>query len=341
MHIDEIAIPLRFVVTVDTEADDAWSRPDHVSVENIKQLPRFQDLCDEYGIVPTYLLTYECASRDDALSILEPLADARDCEIGHHLHVWTCPPFQNDSGDGVDRDWVHAHQFLLPDSLFVEKAERLRQEIEKTFGRSPTSHRAGRWGVDQRTIDWLAGSGFVVDTSLRPTMRLPKSLGAYASTEYRLNRNPFIWHGRHRDAEDCESVIEIPATVDFPSTALARFCRHWLSGGWPMDATVSRIYKKVGGFRMLRPDPGYAPGELPEMMQTALEDGVTVINLMLHSSELALGCSPFTKSERNWENVWAHVTDIFAYARRCKIISQGITEVGRLVRQHAEAQALA
>ena len=190
--IEEIATPLRFVVTVDTEADDAWSRPDQLRLDNLKQLPRFQDLCDKFGIVPTYLLAYECAHRDEALSILKPLADSRRCEIGHHLHVWTCPPYQSTSGDGIDRDWILAHQFLLPDSLFVKKAERLRQEIETNFGRSPTSHRAGRWGIDQRTVDWLASAAFIVETSLRPTMRLPYSIGTHASTQYRPNRNPYV-----------------------------------------------------------------------------------------------------------------------------------------------------
>jgi len=334
--IEEIATPLRFVVTVDTEADDAWSRPDTISVENLKQLPRFQDLCDKFGIVPTYLLTYECANRDESLSILKPLAESRCCEIGHHLHVWTCPPYQSTSGDGIDRDWIHAHQFLLPDSLFVEKAEWLRQEIATNFGCSPTSHRAGRWGIDQRTVDWLASTAFIVDTSLRPTMRLPKFLGIHASTEYRPSRNPYVWHGRPNGNGECESVIEIPATVDVPDGLIARSCRQWLSEGRPFDATVTHIYRKVGGLRMLRPDPNYSPGVLPQMMENAIRQGVTVINLMLHSSELALNCSPFSKSRGSLDRVWAHLAEVFESVRCRNIISQRITEVGRLVLQHVE-----
>ena len=127
-------------------------------------LERFQDLCDQYNVVPTYLLAYECATRDEALKILKPLSENRRCEIGHHLHVWTTPPFQRAGPTGVDLDWIHAFQFQLPDSLFTEKAECLRQAIEKNFGRSPTSHRAGRWGIDQRTVDWMASTGFIVET---------------------------------------------------------------------------------------------------------------------------------------------------------------------------------
>lgn len=332
----EITTPLRFVVTVDTEADDAWSHPDQIRLENLKQLPRFQDLCDRFGIVPTYLLTYECANRDEALSILKPLAESRHCEIGHHLHVWTCPPYQSTSGDGIDRDWIHAHQFLLPDSLFIAKSESLRHEIETNFGRSPTSHRAGRWGIDQRTVDWLVSNAFIVETSLRPTMRLPKTLGTHASTEYRLNRNPYAWHGRSQDNSDSKLVIEIPATVNVPDGLLGRSCRQWLCEGRPFDGTVTRIYRKVGGLRMLRPDPNYRPGALPQIMGNAITQGVTVINLMLHSSELALNCSRFTRSRNNLDRVWAHLSEIFEFTKRREIISQQITEVGRLVLQQLE-----
>ena len=73
VRAEEIAVPLRFVVTVDTEADDAWSRPDSVELENIKEIDRFQELCLQYSVVPTYLLSYECATRDEALAIPTPV----------------------------------------------------------------------------------------------------------------------------------------------------------------------------------------------------------------------------------------------------------------------------
>lgn len=340
MQHDEIQTPLRFVVTVDTEADDAWSRPEAVNVTNIRQLERFQDLCDKYDVVPTYLLAYECATRDEALSTLKPIAENRRCEIGHHLHVWTTPPFQNESPNGVDRDWIHAFQFQLPDSLFVEKAETLRQAIEQNFGYSPTSHRAGRWGIDQRTVDWLAGAGFVVETSMRTGLRLRQNRPgaelsmprgrAIASAEYELHRNPYLWHSQSQ-VDGRPPIVEVPATVDLRSGLAAAVLLPYLKLKWPGEFFLFRVLRKLAGLNILCPDPGYAPGELPRMIDRAFEHGVTVINLMFHSSELALHCSPFTKTQQDVDSVWRHLEEAFRYMRDHGIASSGISDIARIV----------
>jgi hypothetical protein len=340
----EITTPLRFVVTVDTEADDAWSRPDDVKVTNIRQLERFQDLCDKYDVVPTYLLAYECATRDEALKILKPLSESRRCEIGHHLHVWTTPPFQRSGPTGVDLDWIHAFQFQLPDSLFTEKAECLRQTIEKNFGRSPTSHRAGRWGIDQRTVDWLSSSGFVVETSMRKGIRLTHfRSGIKLSTpagrrieaaEYGLRNNPYFWPSAPNDGA-ADSIVEIPATVDAPDDFASMLLLRFLALKLPGEPFLYRVYRKLSGLGMLYPDPAKPPGEMPRIIERAIKRGVTVINLMLHSSELALHCSPFTKTQDNLDGVWRHLEEAFRYTRDCDIVSERLTDVARLVLKHA------
>lgn len=341
----EIRTPLRFVVTVDTEADDAWAKPGQIHLDNVRELPRFQDLCEQYDVVPTYLLTYECAARDEALSVLKPLADARRCEIGHHLHVWTTPPFQGGGRDGVDHDWLQAFQFQLPDSLFLEKAECLRETIEAGFGRSPTAHRAGRWGIDQRTVDWLASAGFVVETSLRPDIRLTMQRPGVklsappgeipACMQLCPQRNPYCWSARAARGNG-GSVVEIPSTVDTPEGILARVCRHGFSSAWPGQSVLGKIYWRLGGFRMLRPDPAYHSEYLPGMIERSIRQGITVINLMLHSSELALDCSPFTRTKQGLESIWMHLEKAFRHVRKLGIESDGISNVGRLVQEHAQ-----
>lgn len=337
---------VRFAVTVDTEADDAWSRPEQIEVTNIRQLDRFQDLCDKYDIVPTYLCAYECATRDEALSILTRLAKERRCEIGHHLHSWTTPPFQNRSSGDVDLDWIHAFQFQLPDSLFIEKAECLRQAIECAFGRSPTSHRAGRWGIDQRTIDWLASSGFAVDTSMRTAFRIREfrtGIGLevmpggrrVAATEYEWRRNPYIWPSEAK-RETGDAIVEIPVTVDTPrGVASAAFLR-FLSLKWPGEYLFYRAYRKLsGGLRVLYPDPRYPSGTLPEIMRKAASRGSTALTLVLHSSELAMGCSPFTRTQELHDRLWDHLEEAFRFARQQGIKSEGISSIAQLTGCHA------
>jgi len=343
LHSDEIKTALRFVVTVDTEADDAWDRPDDVKVSNVLQLERFQDLCDKYDVVPTYLLAYECATRDEALKVLKPLSENRRCEIGHHLHVWTTPPFQRAGPTGVDLDWIHAFQFQLPDSLFTEKAECLRQAIEKNFGRSPTSHRAGRFGIDQRTVDWLASSGFVVETSVRKGLRL-RNLGPdvtakiadrrIEATEYGLNKNPYIWPGQSSNGND-QSVVEIPLTVDAPDDFASNVLLRYLALKWPGEPLLFRMYRKLSGLGRLDLDPAKPPGEMSGIIDRAIKRGVSVINLMLHSSELALHCSPFSNNQEDLDQVWNHLEDAFRHVRDRDIVSEGLTDVARLALQYA------
>ena len=64
---DKFISPI-FVVTVDTESDDAWSKPEIIKLDNLKEIPRFQNLCEKYDILPTYLLSYECAAREEGVS---------------------------------------------------------------------------------------------------------------------------------------------------------------------------------------------------------------------------------------------------------------------------------
>ena len=45
------AIP--FLVTIDVEGDGLWEKPRQVETRNAAFLPRFQMLCERYGLRPT------------------------------------------------------------------------------------------------------------------------------------------------------------------------------------------------------------------------------------------------------------------------------------------------
>jgi hypothetical protein len=50
-----------FIVTIDTEGDDIWNGPREITTCNARYLPRFQELCERFGLKPTYLVNYEMA----------------------------------------------------------------------------------------------------------------------------------------------------------------------------------------------------------------------------------------------------------------------------------------
>ncbi len=323
-----------FVVTVDTEADDAWERPDQISLTNLVEIPRFQALCDQYHVVPTYLVTYECATRDEALAVLKPISDAGRCEIGHHLHVWTTPPFEKESAAGVDLAWIHAYQFELPDALFQEKAECLREAIENAYGRSPTSHRAGRWGIDQRTINWMIQSGFVVDSSVVPFMSASKGIGKTDRRPafYGASYNPYAWPSEPPCRHGESFLAEIPVSVYIPGSFLEQFCSRYLEWKLPGVRLVDRIYRKIiGGEGVLWLAPQYPEGTHLKIVNSAIEHQVPVLNLMLHSSELSLGCSPFSRTRKDWLHVWTILEELFKHVNEIGVTSASLSSLASRV----------
>lgn len=318
------------VVTVDVEMDCAWAKPNRIALRNLRTLTRFQDLCDAFDVVPTYLLTYECTAMDEALSVLLPIAETRRCEVGHHLHVWTTPPFQDEGIPGIDTAWLHAYQYMLPDSLFMEKAECLLRAIETAYHLRPVSHRAGRWAVDRRTLLWLRDNGFAVDTSVVPCSDLAGPIAdAGGPCCFDLPAMPYLW-----DLGSGHTVLEVPLTVSVPGEGLRRFLAAMLRTEFPGAACVARLLRKtlkVG--KPLRPYPQYPAGTLSAIANAALRNGAQVLNLMLHSSELAPACSPSSSTVEQTQLVWNRLAEVLAYARQRGLVSRKLSELGDVLRQ--------
>src|SRR5206468_1381057 len=82
------------LVTVDVEPDNVWQNPGSASFDNFRALPGFHALCQEYGVRPTYLVTYSAAMDPLAARVVEQLLDSGGCEVGAHPHLWETPPLR-------------------------------------------------------------------------------------------------------------------------------------------------------------------------------------------------------------------------------------------------------
>ncbi|MBA5872882.1 MAG: hypothetical protein GDA68_23300, partial [Nitrospira sp. CR2.1] len=133
--------PMKLVVTVDVE-EDQWgiTPPCQATVENVYRLPTLQRLFGEFGIVPTYLLTYPVVRDTRAAALLRGMLDAGECEIGAHCHPWNTPPHEE------RLTTFNSMLSNLPPSLQCEKLQRLHEAIEETFDMTPIAFRSGRWG---------------------------------------------------------------------------------------------------------------------------------------------------------------------------------------------------
>jgi hypothetical protein len=330
-----------FVVTIDTEAN-GWDQTLTNSIENIKYVRPLQDLFDRHGVRPTYLVSYEMATRDQAIEILKPIQDSDRCEIGHHLHVWSCPPFERPSPQGVDLAWLRGLQVELPDDLFYAKAETLRAAITTAYGRAPTSHRAGRWAIDLRTLRWLRDTGFLVDTSMTADVSWAHTKGVhgiYGVDTSKIPAAPFIQDlgepftpGRVASA----GLLEVPvSSARLPQRGLARVAEAVNRLNLPGTRVVSRVFSRPfpAPFRILscRVDPSFRRSDLRALAKVALA-GTGVVNLMLHSSEVMPGGSPHSRTPAMHARVMRHLATLCRWAEENGLEPLTLSELARCLR---------
>jgi hypothetical protein len=286
------------VITVDTEADwvDRQNR-----ITSIQGLRFLQEICDRYGMIPSYLVTYEMATREEAIRVIKEYLDQGKCEVGHHMHIWSTPPFEDCNAYGVDEKWIEGIQSEIPDHAFSEKMRSLHHAIEKNYGVRPVSHRAGRWGIDKRTLLWLAKSNYLVDSSICPRMLWTEIKGIredIKTAPYFAPNAPY-----YPDCEDITreattkermiNVLEVPVTGingDFLS-------KMNLKGRRRLRATLYRFGYAGTENMSFRPSIDLPMNVFQKLTHTVFQSDLPVINLMFHSSELTVGTSPYSRDE--------------------------------------------
>jgi peptidoglycan/xylan/chitin deacetylase (PgdA/CDA1 family) len=301
-----------FIITIDSEADNLWARPKTVTTENSRFLPRFQRLCETYGLRPTYVTTWEMV---ECARFREFAADAirrRVAEIGMHLHAWNTPP-----GPPLTKDDPRHLPYLTeyPPCQMAAKIKMLTHKLEDTFGVPITSHRAGRWGFDATYARLLAEHGYRVDCSVTPHVSWTSSPGdptgsggpdytGYPSTAYRLDLDDVRLSGS-------SDLLEVPMTT-FPQPQRARI--EWARRRFPrhpvLAPAIDRLFPRAV---WLRPD-GRNGRRLPRLLRTALDEGRDYVQFMLHSSELMPGGSPRFRSARSVEALYEDLERLFSAA---------------------------
>ncbi|MGD9140300.1 MAG: hypothetical protein PVJ42_02045 [bacterium] len=286
-------------ITVDTEAD--WARPEENRIESVEGIPYLQDVCAEYGMIPTYLVTYEMAVKEEAVSVIKPYSDRGLCEIGHHLHIWTTPPFEDCNSHGVDERWIYGIQSEIPDQVFEQKMGSLHDAIRTNYGIRPRSHRAGRWAIDTRTMVWLERHGYAVDSSVCPYISWSKVKGInqFISTDTFASPN----HPYYPDSEDIAratkggnramKILEVPVT-GVKGDILSRFSFRGISR---LRSVLHRFGYRGTGNMSFRPSSDIPPKVFEDIVHKVFSSDASFINFMFHSPELTVGTSPYSQDK--------------------------------------------
>lgn len=301
----------RFLITIDTEGDNSWSRSVTPTTENARFLPRFQSLCERFGLKPTYLVNHEMAKDKRFQRFGREILSRGAGEIGMHLHAWNMPPGYDLTG----KDHVYQpYLFDYPEEIMRQKIEVMTRCLERIFETKMVSHRAGRWGFDNHYARILAELDYRVDCSVTPHMSWrrhaggPAGLGGpdfrrYPSEAYFLNLDDVRQPG-------CSRLLELPVTIDAPLAI------QWLTRAYPQLGQVPIVESGINHImfrRWLRPT-GKNIRAMVHLVNEAVSNNMSYVEFMLHSSELMPGGSPTFKDAQSIESLYADLGTLFSVA---------------------------
>jgi hypothetical protein len=311
------------LVGIDTEADDQWSAKgrEKNEVKNVARLPELQALFDSFGVRPTYLVTYEMATRESSSAILRELAGTGRCEIGTHLHPWSSPPFRPEDLR------AHSYPHNLPGELLERQLAELTAVIEEKLGVRPTTYRAGRNGFDGNSLPILERLGYTVDTSVDPLFNERRKGGmAFAGA-------PLVpYHPDYADVRrpGRSKILEVPiSAATLPGLPKPLEALYAALPAIPYRGAIKRL-----GLRPVWLRPSYT--SLADMLTFAsrlARARVPCFNIIFHSSELLPGGSPYTPDA---ESVARFKDDL---ERLLEHLLGPLGGVGRTYREFAAAHA--
>jgi hypothetical protein len=296
-----------FLVTLDTEGDNLWSKPAYALTENAKFLPRFQALCERHGLRPTWLTDWEMASspvfREFGCDVLQRGAG----EIGMHLHAWDTPPLVPRTPDDNRH---HPYLFEFSERLMREKIQRLTALLEERFDRKMRSHRAGRWGFTSGYARLLAELGYTVDCSVTPAVSW-KAVRGSPDGSGGCDFRAFPSHPYFVDLEDISREGN-SGLLEAPLTIVRKY-----GFAQPIESYVPLLRRYVArvlpAVVWMRPT-GWNRRFLIELLEQAREQHSPYVQFMLHSSELMPGGSPTFRTESSIEKLYADLEALFEAA---------------------------
>jgi hypothetical protein len=283
-------------VTIDCECDKgpAWRTRRPLAFEGVHVGigERLQPLFDEMGAAATYLLSPELLR--DARCV-ERLAALRGCELGTHLHGELAEPgaFEPEVTSAVQREY--------PPEVEHAKLRSLTDAFRAAFGSRPSSFRAGRFGVGPRTLGFLEGLGYAVESSVTPHVDwsdVSEGLSFVGAPTQPYHPDPAD-PGRRGNSP----LLEVPVTI--------------------RPSVLSRVplLGRAVEPRWLRPTRTTGE-ELVAIARAAIDEAVrasperpVVLNAMFHNVEVVAGTSPYAATDEAAKRILDRLRVLLQFAR--------------------------
>jgi hypothetical protein len=290
-----MAPPIKLVVSVDTEEDNWLPARRGITTRNAAELPKLAALFRRLGVRSTYFVTYQVARSPDAAAVLREVWAGGDAEIGAHLHPWNTPP----------RSGLEERVSMLknyPAQWQEAKLGHLMTAVASATGTSPTSFRAGRFGIGAATLGALVRRGLLVDSSVTPFISWkdyddgPCFLDASCNV-YEVDESSGVCRPKEGGA-----ITEVPISVGY-----TRF--HWRAWGDIARLLNTRAARRLrlGGLaastgffsRVILSPETNTVSEMMQLSRRLVATRASHLHLFFHSSSLLPGLSPFVATERD------------------------------------------
>lgn len=317
-------VKMKLIITIDTEEDNWGVYSTTVNpVENVERIVPLQQLFDEFGVTPTYLVTYPVATSPRSVTILKRILDAGKCEIGMHCHPWNTPPFEAE-------EKITEHDTMLcnlPEELQYLKLAHLHETICKNFGVGPVSSRTGRWGVGPGVARSLCRLGYRVDTSVTPFV----SWKLYQGPDYsEFGPDVFRFDAEgiyHRNGNG--QLLQVPVTVGYLQkdfdicNSLMRILCHRFAKKFHLPGVLDRLglLNKV----WLSPELASVDSMI-KLSKRMKKNNYSCLNMMFHSTSLLDGLSPFVRTKEAEREFFQKIRDFLVFARETGLESQTLVE---------------
>ncbi|HVN19424.1 MAG TPA: hypothetical protein VMU05_11640 [Dongiaceae bacterium] len=302
-----------FLVTVDTECDNAWERRKTVTTRNSWFIPRFQSVCEQYGLRPTYFTTYEMAICPVFRQFGQRVLELGRGEIGMHLHAWDSPPIVPLTDDD---SCYHPYLIEYPEAIMRQKIAYLTHLLEGVFRTKMKSHRAGRYGLNTQYAQMLVEHGYTSDCTVTPLnswaahLGDPQKRGGPDFTDFPLT--PYFVDLKNIGQPGASGLLEIPiSAVRFGQGIVGAFKR-----SLPQRSIPTRILNRAFPPRCLLSPHKRNLGLLVRATERLLEEGRSCVHLSIHSSYLMPHGSPMFPESSDVEDLYSALHKVFSFAAR-------------------------
>ncbi|KAB2889100.1 MAG: hypothetical protein F9K32_14065 [Desulfobulbaceae bacterium] len=315
-------------VTIDTEEDE-WNSVGilNPSVKNIHALLYFQERCDSYRVIPTYLINYPVATAASSRKVIERLLSQGNCEIGTHCHPWNTPPLKEEQ--------TKANSYLcnLPQELVEQKLTVMHDTIKANFGISPKVFRAGRWGFGKFVLANLARLGYTVDTSITPFHSWSDSI----KIDYKCKANQAFFLSSTESVgaviRDNGKIMEVPPTMGYlqRNDLLCHKIYNVATNAFFKRLKLNGLLDKLGlvNFRWLSPEFS-DENEMIKLTEKQFGNNGKFVNMFFHSSTLQPGLTPFVRNQHDLDVFNTRLDTFFQYVVTNKIQSLPLSKAGLL-----------